>query len=160
MSPQREEEFEQLLAFVSFYMTHVKAVDPASPINLANVVSQIAEKYGRSKALEGLRQAANDLLEDFSHVSVDGVVALDEALRSQGIVTLSALRRRYASSLKRVLRRGAIQTETEYYMINAIVIDLASGVEHVERSELQRLLDAYEAVPNPPFQRTATRPLN
>lgn len=160
MSPEREQEFEQLRAFVDFYMTRVKEMDPASPIHSTNVLPQIVAQYGRSRALEGLRQAVNDVLEELRDLKSAGVVILDDTLRSEGIVTVSALRRRSVSSLKRVVKRGAILTETEYHLVNALVVDQASGATDAERANLQALLDAYEKKPNPSFQRTAAPPLN
>jgi hypothetical protein len=144
MSPQREQEFKELSAFTEFYWTQVKGIDPASPIHPTNALQQIVEQFGRSKALEGLRQATNDALEELSGRPAEVIEAFDASLRSLGIVTLSELRRRHSSSYKRIVKRGVIRTETEYHLVNGIVVDTASAVTAAERSELQRLLEAYE----------------
>lgn len=119
-------------------------MDATSSVSLATVCSGIVEQYGKSKALEGLRQAANDIIEDLSDRPADGVAALDEALRVAGLLAASEVRRRYASSYKRIVRRGSIRDDTEYYLINGIVVDLGNGTPDEERAMLQRLLDAYE----------------
>ena len=104
----------------------------------------IIEQHGKSKALEGLRQAANDVIGELSGKRAAGVAALDEALHASGLITASEVRRRYASSYKRITKRGTIRNDTEYYLINGIVVDLASAISDEERATLQRLLDRYE----------------
>jgi len=145
LSADREREFQELLAFVTFYATNVWAVDFASSVNPAVVCDGIAQQYGRSKALEGLRQATNDIIEDLSGRPAAGISALDEALRAAGLLTASEARRRYASSYKRIVKRGSIRNQTEYYLVNGIVVDLGSTISDEERAALQQLLNAYEA---------------
>jgi 2-polyprenyl-3-methyl-5-hydroxy-6-metoxy-1,4-benzoquinol methylase len=66
----------------------------------------IVAEYGRSTALEGLKQAVNDTVEHLNDKSAEFVQCMDEKLREQGIVTFSEVRRRYSSSFKRILKRG------------------------------------------------------
>ena len=145
LSPDREREFQELLAFVSFYTTHVWGVTQSSTFSIETVCAGIIEQHGKSKALEGLRQAANDVMEELSDKPAAGVAALDEALRASGLITASEVRRRYASSYKRIVKRGTIRNDTDYYLINGIVVDLGNGISAEERATLQRLLDSYEA---------------
>ena len=144
LSPDREREFQELLAFVSFYTTHVSGVTPTSTFSIQTVCAGIIEQHGKSRALEGLRQAANDIIEELSDKQATGVAALDEALRASGLITASEVRRRYASAYKRILKRGTIRNDTEYYLINGIVVDLGNGISDEEGLTLQRLLDSYE----------------
>lgn len=145
LSPDREREFQELLAFVSFYTTHVSGLTPTSTFSIETVCAGIIEQHGKSKALEGLRQAANDVIEELSDKQAAGVAALDEALRASGLITASEVRRRYASSYKRIVKRGAIRNDTEYYLVNGIVVDLGNSISDAERATLQRLLNSYEA---------------
>lgn len=144
LPPDRERELQELLAFVSFYMTNVSGVTPTPTLSIETVCALIIEQHGKSKALEGLRQAANDVIEELSGKRAAGVAALDEALHASGLITASEVRRRYASSYKRITKRGTIRNDTEYYLINGIVVDLASAISDEERATLQRLLDRYE----------------
>ncbi|MDI3384003.1 hypothetical protein ACFPPF_22000 [Xenophilus aerolatus] len=145
LSPDREREFQELLAFVSFYATRVSGVTPTSTLSIETVCAGIIEQHGKAKALEGLRQAANDVIEELSDKPAAGVAALDEALRASGLITASEVRRRYASSYKRIVKRGTIRNDTEYYLVNGIVVDLGNGIADTERATLQRLLNSYEA---------------
>ena len=145
LSPDREREFQELLAFVAFYTEHVDGVNPTASFNMEAVCAGIVAQYGKSRALEGLRQATNDIVEDLSGRPADGVAALDEALSAAGLLTASEVRRRYAASYKRIVKRGLIRNDTEYYLINGIVVDLTSAISEEERAALQQLLNAYEA---------------
>ena len=64
MSPEREREYAELHAFIDFIATDVSGIDPADPIDPTNVGKRIVTEYGKSKALEGLKQAVNDTVED------------------------------------------------------------------------------------------------
>lgn len=145
LSLDREREFQDLLAFVSFYTTHVSGVAPTSTLSIETVCAGIIEQHGKSKALEGLRQAVNDVIEELSDKQAAGVAALDEALRASGLITASEVRRRYASSYKRIVKRGTVLNDTEYYLINGIVVDLGNGISDKDRAALQKLLDSYDA---------------
>jgi hypothetical protein len=145
MSQEREREFEELRAFVDFYATHVHGVDPASPIHVSAAVQEITVKFGRSKALVGLRQAANDTIEATSNLPPEQVAQLDNSLRAQGVLTLSEVRHRYSTAYRRILRRGSIKTETEYYLVNGIVVHNTSSLTNAERQSLEQMLAAYES---------------
>lgn len=143
LSAAREREFQELYAFVDFYFTHVEKPHLSSP-RMADVCVDIIEQHGRSKALAGLRMAVNDILEDLGRIPSVQVEHLDEAFHRAGLVSLSELRRRYLSSFKRIVKRGRIRDDTEYYLLNGVVLDQSNDIDATERVLLQRLLDIYE----------------
>lgn len=144
MSAEREREYSELHAYLDFYATHVYGIDPASPSHPTNVGKRIAKEHGRSISFEGLKQAVNDTVEDLSHRPLEYIQKLDTALREQGIITFSEIRRRYSSSYKRIVKRGNIKNETEYYIIAGILADLESGVSEEERALIQQFAIQYE----------------
>jgi hypothetical protein len=143
MSPERLKEFSELSAFVNFVMTNVHGV---SSENSAKALDDVVQKFGMSKALTGLKQATNDTIEELSRRPAEYIEILDAALQAAGILTVSEVRRRYAGSFQRILKRGSIKNETEYYLVNGIVVDLTSSVSNEERAQLQAMLDAYEHI--------------
>jgi hypothetical protein len=145
MSPEREKEYAELLAFLDFHTKHLLKNPPAGGFDLVAEAKRIADQYGKSKGLVGLRQAVNDVIEEFSDRTPDSVKLIDEALGAAGLRTLSELRREYGATYKKILRRGSIKTETEYYLVNGFVVDLASDVSPKERKLLQEMLEAYES---------------
>jgi hypothetical protein len=144
MTPECESEYNELLGYVGFFATAVWQTDPASGIHPANVIEGIVQQFGKSKALVGLRQAANDTIEETSHWNSDARAAVDEACRVAGVLTLSEITRRYSASYKRIVNRGFIKSETEYYVINGILVDQGSAISDDERTCLQRMTEAFE----------------
>ncbi|WP_426339207.1 hypothetical protein ACN9MZ_23120 [Pseudoduganella sp. S-14] len=145
MKLEHENEFNELLKYVDFFATAVWRIDPASEVHPSNVIEESVKKFGKSKALLiGLRQAANDTVEESRRWNSEIRTNVDEKFRAAGVVTVSEITRRYASSYKRIVSRGFIKNETEYYVINAILIDQSNSISDVERASLQRLTDAYE----------------
>lgn len=144
MSPEREQEYAELHAYLDYYSTNISGIDPEDPVHPSNVGKRIVEEYGKSKALDGLKQAVNDTVEELSGQPVEYIQTLDAALREKGIVTFSEIRRRYSSSYKRILKRGRIKNETEYYLIAGILADFDSVACEGERGTLEQLVAQYE----------------
>lgn len=147
-SPEREREYNELHAYIDFYSTYVQEIDPNSPVHPINVCKQIVKEHGYSIALEGLRQAANDTVEDLMHQPVEYIKRLDTAPHQNGLLTFSEIRRRYSSSYKKVLKRGNIKNKTEYYIVAGILADIESGVSEEERIFIEQLAVQYEKTPN------------
>ena len=148
MSPERESEFDALLAHISFFATNVLRINPDDDIHPARTIGHLVSTHGKSRALAGLRQAANDLVEETSNWSLDARTILDAALRNAGVITLSAVARRYAARYKRILKRRNIKNETEYHLINGILVDQGNSMPDEERGRLQGLIDDYERTVN------------
>jgi hypothetical protein len=144
MTPERESEYNELLGYVGLFATVVWRIDPASATHPANVIEGIVQQFGKSKALVGLRQAANDTIEETSNWNSEVRAVVDEGFRAAGVVTVSEITRRYSASYKRIVKRGFIRNETEYYVINAILVDQGSAILEDERTCLQRLTEAFE----------------
>lgn len=144
MSPQRKQEFRELSAYLGFYATCVWGIDPSAQTHPINTLDRIVEDFGRSRALEGLSQATNDTIEDAARFSPAELEAIDSKCRSAGIVTVSEIRRRYSASFRRIVKRGSIRNDTEYYLVNGIIIDHTNSISDDEREALQHLIDRYE----------------
>ena len=144
MSPEREKEYHELYSYLDFYMTNVNGIASDNHLSLASVSAGIIEKYGKSKALIGLRQAVNDTIEELSSRPAEYIAVLDDALRKAGALSASEVRRRYAASYQLILRRGNIKNETEYHLVNGIVVDQTSEVSAHERALLQSMLESFE----------------
>ena len=113
MSPEREREFLELAGDLDYFATHVWKLDTESPMHPTIALNNIVANYGRSKALQGLRQAVNDAVESVAHEH--GVArALDEALRANGLIGFYEIARRYAGAYQKVVKRGRIKNEIEY----------------------------------------------
>lgn len=138
-----EQEYDELLAYLDFYSTYISGVDPLDPIHPANVMKEIVEKFGLAEALEGLKQAINDTVEDLNGQPPEYIEKLDTALQARGIITFSEVRRRYESACKEILKRGSINNETEYDLIAGILANGSISDEN-EQALLAALIAEYE----------------
>ena len=141
LSSQAAAECEELNAFLRFYGVVYKGADLAL---FEKITAEIDAKFGPNKALVGLRQAVNDIIEDLAVANDEAVATLNQALSERGLVSFSELRRRYSSQYKRLLKRGIIKNDTEFYIASGVATDLASRVPEEERARLQRMIEAYE----------------
>jgi hypothetical protein len=145
MSPEREREYAELHGYIDFIATHVWGISPEDPVHPTNAGELIVAKFGRSKALDGLKQAVNDTVEELANRTPEYLRSLDVSLLKQGLLTFSEIRRRYASAYKRILKQGELTTETEYYLIAGILADASSLADNDERLLLSQLVAQYEA---------------
>lgn len=147
MSKEKEIEFQELSMFLEYYSTNITKIDRNDHIHPSNVLVEIVEKFGKSKALQGLKQAINDTIEDSSELDETSLKRLDRELYENGIITLSKLRSRYWSKYKGILKRGKIRNETEYYLINGLLCAYDNGITQEEREYLSKLVSNFEEKP-------------
>lgn len=113
--------------------------------SLARVL-EVAEAGGYSRALPGLRMAVNDLLDSSRDFSRESVVAADQFLSGKGCATLSAMRERVWKTVPKILRRGRIRDDEEYYLTMERLNDTSdSGFAQADRVAANQLVAAYEA---------------
>jgi hypothetical protein len=145
MIEEREREWRQLSAFFEFWVTQfpigVSRDDPAHPLNYLDV---IVAKYGRSKALEGLKQAVGDILESTSGLKGKALSDVDTALATTGLPSISSLRQRYWIRFGSIMKRGRIRNETEYYLLKGMASDLTVDLSVEERARIDMLLHKFE----------------
>ena len=143
MTEKPETDYESLKAFLAFYSERYFGLSSLPPEIWPINVLEAMEKKNKKAAVMGLRQAVNDCVErsfDLEHAEVEG---LDAELRSYGIVTLSELRRRYSKGYAKILKRGRIKNETEYYLMVNVANDPTEKA-HEERDLLDKLISDYE----------------
>jgi len=92
-----------------------------------------------ANARKGLAMAINDSVDFAENWTADRVAAIDERLRDQGLPTLSDLRAVFSREVRRVVRRGRIASEVEYYAVRNAVERPSSDADR-----LWQLLQSYE----------------
>ena len=97
-----------------------------------------------SNAKKGVQMAIDDFVEMTSEWSAERVIAADAKFAASGIVTLTEIRRNYSKTFARILKRGVVRTETEYYLLRG-VLDGSALENGSERQQLEGLLAAFEA---------------
>lgn len=88
--------------------------------------------------------AINDIIEATRHWHQGQVAALDAQLRQHGLVTLSELRRRFSGDYAKIIKRGKIANETQYYLVMGLINDGASGISTQERELPSHMANEFE----------------
>ena len=94
-------------------------------------------------ARSGLGMAINDTLEMSWDMPAEEVQAIDAEFKSEGILTLSELRRRYSRQFKALLKRGRIRNEVEYYLVTGIIASFTGNAKEDERKRLEALVSDF-----------------
>jgi hypothetical protein len=145
MQEEADSEYVKLKAFLAHYVERYHLNLETLPPEKWPIASlEALEKKGMSTALKGLRQAINDCVERSFHFDHAEVESLDSELRKLGVVTLSELRRRYSKSYAKIVKRGQIKNETEYYLVRNVLYDPTEKAPG-ERKLLEELISDYEA---------------
>jgi hypothetical protein len=139
-----QHEYARLKDFLSFYAERYLGIERLPPDQRPIAVLEAIEKKSPKRASSGLRQAINDCVERSLRLSYGEVEDLDAQLRACGIVTLSELRRQYSRAYARIVKRGRITDEMEYYLVRNVVNDPTEKAAD-ERRRLEQLLEVYEA---------------
>ncbi len=135
-------EYERMKAFLSFYADRYFDLERLPPEQRPIACLEVLEKMSRKKAVTGLRQAINDCVERSSRFNHTEVTNLDAELSTRGIITLSELRRRYSKGYAKIMKRGRINNDVEYYLLRNVLDDSTEKTPD-ERDLLQKLLSAY-----------------
>jgi len=141
---ETEQEYDELNAFLAYFATKYWGFALDNPIHPANVGREMVAQFGKSKALVGLRQAINDVIEDSQDFSPAQVSQLDSELRELGIVTLSELRQRHSRQYRAIRKRGKIKDDSEFYLVKAILEETSPILEPEERESLNEMMRKFE----------------
>ena len=94
--------------------------------------------------------AARDFVEWCQNLPEAAVQLLDSELDVAGAPTLTAMRGRDRRQLLALLRRGRIQSEREWHMVNGVLADTADKtLSAIQRKRASQLLREYEALRDP-----------
>jgi hypothetical protein len=119
---------------------------------LKDFLSFFAGKYRPAEKLlptlqamtrDALREAVSDCTDMSLQFTPMEVAKFDSELRLHDIPSLSELRRRYSRAYARVMRRGRIEDETEYYLLRNVLFDPSEKTAE-ERERLETLIAAFE----------------
>lgn len=107
-------------------------------------MAAIEQRFGRSRALAGLKQAINDNLEFAVDFEPDIIARIDEVLHQSGAPTLTQLLAHQSKLLRAILRRGKIRNDTEFYIVSSVLSDTFADRPESETAALGSMSLAYE----------------
>lgn len=138
-------EYLELKAFLEFFILHHLTMsntltDANHP---SNVFKDMNEKKITKRAFDGLKQAVNDCVEMTRNLKQEEINAIDSKFKAAGVLTLTTVRGRYSRELKKILRRGSIKSDDEYFLVRGLLSQ--SIVENNSEYEaLDLMLNVYE----------------
>ena len=136
IAPDQYEEYKTFFAWMCRHVLHVDSVADASPLAALDQL----ERQSMSKARSGLGMAIADIVEDTRRVAPDLVREIDAALGAKSLPTLSQMRARFDRAVRKILSRGSVRVETEYYTLRGAVEDLPEA----ERAATLKMLSEFE----------------
>lgn len=142
------EQYDALKRFFAHWLTHVcplRGFELSDSIHPLNVLASFENRLTFSQCFLGLKQAVGDSLEGVEDWPTQRIMEADESLRRAGAPTLSEMLVARAKSLRKVLRRGKIQNDTEYYLVSAAVSDVSAPRSTEETERFAALLAGYES---------------
>lgn len=86
----------------------------------------------------------NDFIEGSSDWDHQKVAMFDTELKSNGISTLSDLRRKYSKQYAKVIKRGHVKTIEEYYLLKGVLDSGSLEIAKEEKDKLSEMLVLYE----------------
>ena len=118
----------------------------AAGANLAEEAERLrSQGIALSDIIEGMRQARNDSLEMSLEASPDARADLAKALAAAGLEPLSRLLAQRVGHVRKLLPKGRVETETEYYLLKEVVTTQDSP--HLgpgDRIRAQEMLEDFE----------------
>ncbi|MEO7688848.1 MAG: hypothetical protein ABIS51_06140 [Sphingomonas sp.] len=113
-------EYERMKRFMAIFATAAMGIASDSEVHPSRVLEAMEAK-SPANAKKGVRMAVNDMVEQCEGRSPDYVARLDAHLAANDAMTLSEARNLFSKSLRAVLKRVRIRTETEYYLVRNAV---------------------------------------
>ena len=131
------EDYERMRSWMAHLVPEVfpKIKPEHHPIE---VLDRFAAK-SPANARKGLAMAVGDIVAASDAWPPERVSELDGQFRSEGLPTLSEIRAKFSKDIQRIIQRGHIRSEIEYYAVRNAA-DFPGG----DQEWLWALLEAYE----------------
>ena len=141
----RQEEDAELERFVDWYCTNIDGIEPDDWAHTSQVMKTMREKKtAPSEISKGLRQAVNDIATDYLDNSPEEISSIDERLRRANLPTFTEVHLKFKNSLGKVIKRGKIRNETEYYLAKNALCDAPELYSKEDLEILEAVVGSWE----------------
>lgn len=106
------------------------------------LLSSAAKRRGSDS---GLRQAINDLLSQSAFFGTAQRRAVERRLAARNLPTLALLEAILRKQHEKILKRGSIRTEEEFYLLQEILVSVDFPIDEDARQQLANLAYEYES---------------
>jgi hypothetical protein len=121
---------------------------PTPEVRVAPTMERFAKEAAgkKRKPRSALRIALQDLLEWSRSLTPEQRIHADSWLRDKGLPTLSAMSSEIWQTIPKLLERGRIRTDVEYYLLIERLNDFSdSGLTEEQRERLSQMVISYES---------------
>ena len=136
-------EYQELKAFLDFFSTRYTEIERLPPEWRPMACLEKLEKKSKRMALQGLKQAVHDIVSEIPHFDPEKFKEIDAELSERNLISLSDLMRRFSKEAARIVKRGKINNETEYFLIRNMRDD-SFPVDEDKIDVLDRLIADFE----------------
>lgn len=137
-------QYQELKRFLDFFSNHFFGLKNDTSENKLIAELTKMEKTAPARAAVGLAMMINDCIEMASGWSLEKILGIDAELKNSGIITLSELRRQYSRQYAKVVKRGRINNEEEYFLLKGVLEGGALEMTTSEKETIDNILDCYE----------------
>jgi hypothetical protein len=132
-------EYEHLRSWFSYMVPKVFSTALLTPDTDPVAVLDCMAVKSPARARSGLGMAIGDVIDFASDWSAGDVAACNRELAQMNLPTLSDVQARFSKLVQRVVRRGRVKNDEEFYALRNAVEQ-----QGVDSSTLWPLLEAYE----------------
>ncbi len=131
---------------------------PVSILTSLQGVLAAAEGRGSRVPVGALRQAAHDQVSWFRSMPRESIREADAYLRDRGAITITVMMAEVGRMVLKVLKRGRIRDDEEFYVLTELLNDVSSGLVGRDRERAGKLVSDYESRSGPktPARRLTT----
>ncbi len=144
---EEQREYNELKRFLMTLATF-RDKQLGSPVSMVASFEGVfaGVRRGRVVPLSALRQAAHDMVAWSRHLPESIVRDADAYLKGRGSVTLTMMAHRLDGVVPKLLKRGRIRTDEEFYIITEPLSDVSSqGLKGDARLKAERMVGVYES---------------
>jgi hypothetical protein len=145
MATLSDDEYQGLKKFMGLFYEWFEAKPNHPPEIHPVTVLEGFEKKSISQAKRGLVMAINDCIEVSVDWNAERVAAVDKELLKSGAPSLSMVRSKYSKQYIKVLRRGALKSLEEYYLVKGILDGGGLLPGAGEADQLSAMMASFEA---------------
>lgn len=139
-----EANYAEVKSFVAAFLECLPWISIVGKEHHPIVLLESTERTSMSQARRGLEMMLNDMLEMSQSFSPAEAKEIDAELVSKGLASLSDMRRRYGSHFRRILKRGRILTDEEYYLMAGAMASARDELTEEEATRLDAMLCRFE----------------
>jgi hypothetical protein len=143
LSPEKQLELERLSRILSIMAAWADLLSGLSPEG--ETFAKVIARESEARNLPGLQMILNDMVAMTQAAALDQRQDLDRQLKERAGLGLRSLMKRQFATVERILKRGKLTSEQQYYLVREHVEFICNDPACAAEVEaLHALLEAYE----------------